>query len=101
MRLIKRKVLQDFAAKHPRAKVPLEHWRQLVKAGDWESPSDVKQVFGSNVDFMANNRNIFNIKGNDYRLIAEINYKTRIVYVRFIGTHAEYDKVDAGPVKLY
>jgi mRNA interferase HigB len=101
MRLIKRKVLQDFAEKHPQTKAPLGHWRQLVKAGVWESPSDVKQVFGSNVDFMANDRAIFNIKGNDYRLIAEINYKTRIVYVRFMGTHAEYDKVDAGSVKVY
>jgi mRNA interferase HigB len=101
MRLIKRKVLQVFAAKHPQAKESLEHWRQLVKVGEWKSPSDVKQVFGSNVDFLANNRTIFNIKGNDYRLITEINYKTRIVYVRFIGTHAQYDKVDAGTVKLY
>jgi mRNA interferase HigB len=101
MRLIKRKVLQDFAEKHPQAKVPLEHWRQLVKAGEWEIPSDLKQVFGANVDFLANNRAIFNIKGNDYRLIAEINYKTRIVYVRFTGTHEEYDKVDAGSVKVY
>ncbi len=101
MRLIKRKVLQDFPAKHPRAKESLEHWRQLIKIGDWKSPSDLKQVFGSNVDFVENNRAIFNIKGNDYRLIAEINYKTRIVYIRFIGTHAEYDKVDAGTVKRY
>jgi mRNA interferase HigB len=101
MRLIRRKVLQDFAEKHPQTKAPLKHWRQLVKVGDWESPSDLKQVFGSNVDFLSSNRAIFNIKGNDYRLIAEINYKTRIVYVRFIGTHAEYDNVDAGTVKLY
>jgi mRNA interferase HigB len=101
MRIVKRGVFKNFAREHPRAKVPLEHWRQLVKAGDWESPSDVKQVFGSNVDFMANNRNIFNIKGNDYRLIAEINYRTQAAYVRFIGTHREYDKVDAGTVKRY
>jgi mRNA interferase HigB len=101
MRLITRKVVQEFTQKHAQAKESLEHWCQLVKVGEWKSPSGVKQVFGSNVDFMANNRAIFNIKGNHYRLIAETNCKTRIVYVRFIGTHAEYDKVDAGTVKLY
>jgi mRNA interferase HigB len=101
MRLIKRKVLQDFAEKHPQAKAPLEHWRQLIKAGQWKSPTDIKKAFGSNVDFVANNRAIFNIKGNDYRLIAEIKYRTQAAYVRFIGTHSDYDEVDSGTVKLY
>ena len=90
--------MQGNILKH---EVSLDTWYQQIKAGEWNSPSDIKRVFGSNVDFVENNRAIFNIKGNDYRLIAEINYRTQAAYVRFIGTHREYDKVDAGTVKRY
>lgn len=101
MRVIKRRVLLDFGETHPQARVPLEHWYQLVKAGEWQNNVDVKRVFGTSVDFVAHNRVVFGIKGNDYRLIAEINYRRQIVFMRFLGTHAEYDKVDADTVKLH
>ena len=101
MRVIKRRVLQEFGEAHAQARVPLEHWYQLVKAGEWQNTVDLKRVFGTSVDFVANNRVVFDIKGNDYRLIAEINYRRQIMFIRFLGTHAEYDKVDADTVKLY
>lgn len=101
MRVIKRKVLKDFYELHPQARHPLEHWLQLVKFGQWENTADVKGDFGSTVDFLANNRAVFDIKGNDYRLIAELNYKRKIVFIRFLGTHKEYEKVDATRVKRY
>jgi mRNA interferase HigB len=101
MRIVKRKVLVDFGQKHPQARGAVEHWRQLIKAGQWRSPADAKTVFGGGVDFVGSNRAVFDIKGNDYRLIAEINYHTQIVFIRFLGTHTEYDRVDAATVRLY
>ncbi|MGD1851366.1 MAG: type II toxin-antitoxin system HigB family toxin [Cyanophyceae cyanobacterium] len=64
---------------------------------DWQGPSDIKQIY-SNVSIVANNRVVFNIKGNDYRLIAHDRYDIGIVFIRFIGTHAEYDRIDAATV---
>jgi mRNA interferase HigB len=101
MRIIKRKVLEVFSQTHPKARGPLEHWFQLARSGEWRSPGDVKRVFGSSVDFVGNNRAIFDIKGNDFRLISEINYRTQVVFIRFVGTHAEYDKVDAATIKIW
>jgi mRNA interferase HigB len=101
MRIVKRKVLVDFSQRHPQARGGLDHWHQLVKGGKWRSPSDVKAVFGGGVEFVGRNRAIFDIKGNDYRLIAEVNYRTQVVFIRFLGTHAEYDTIDAATVKFY
>ena len=101
MRIVKRKVLQEFGEDHAQARAPLEQWYRQVKAGDWHTTADVGRVFGTAVDFVANNRAVFDIKGNDYRLIAEINYRRQIVFIRFLGTHAEYDRVDAETVRLY
>jgi len=101
MRVIKRSVLLEFGKDHPQARVPLAHWYHIVKEGKWESPAEVKRIFGNTVDFVANDRAVFDIKGNTYRLVAEINYRRQIVFIRFLGTHAEYDKVDAETVKLY
>ena len=101
MRVIKRSVLLEFGEDHSQARVPLAHWYHIVKEGKWERPADVKRIFGNTVDFAANDRAVFDIKGNTYRLIAEINYRRQIVFIRFLGTHAEYDKVDAETVKLY
>lgn len=101
MRVIKRKVLEDFWELHPQAHEPLEHWFHMVKGEKWQHPAQVKLAFGSSVDFVANNRAIFDIKGNDYRLIAEINYRRQLVFIRFLGTHKEYEKVAATTVKRY
>lgn len=65
---------------------------------NWRGPADIKQTFAS-ASFLANNRVVFNIGGNNYRLIVEVSYKRHLIFVRFIGTHAEYDKIDAVTVK--
>jgi mRNA interferase HigB len=101
MRIIKRSVINEFCAKHADARGSLEAWYGLTKRGKWQCPADIKALFGISVDFVAENRAIFDIKGNAYRLIAEINYKSQNVYIRFLDTHAAYNRVDAATVKKY
>ncbi|MBZ3043555.1 type II toxin-antitoxin system HigB family toxin [Xanthomonas perforans] len=76
-------------------------WGQVneAKAATWKSPQDIKNAY-RNASFIANNRVVFNIKGNDYRLIVAVAYRVRIVYVKFIGTHAEYDQIDAVTIEV-
>ena len=97
MRILSRKPLREFAAKHPPAKRPLEAWFAEVRRADWASFADVKAVYGS-ADVVGGNRVIFNIGGNKYRLVVQIAYRCRTVYVRFVGTRAEYDGIDATTV---
>ena len=78
---------------------PLKAWVAEVTAAQWHEPSDVKALFG-NVSILKAGRVVFNIKGNDYRLVAAVSYKLQIVFVKFIGTHRAYDKVDAQTVDL-
>jgi mRNA interferase HigB len=93
MRIIARKTLREFWEKHPDAEQPLRAWHDKVKKADWKSPADVKRDYRT-ASFVANNRVIFNVKGNDYRLVTMIEYLRGVVYIRFVGTHREYDKVD-------
>ena len=97
MRIISRKALRDSWEKHPDARQPLQAWYADVKHADWKSPSDIKAAY-RNASFLANNRVVFNIKGNDYRLIASVQYQAGALAIRFFGTHAEYDKIDAETV---
>lgn len=99
MRIIAKRTLQEFWERHRAAKEPLQRWYRTVSKQDiiWRTPADVKQKYAS-ASIVAGNRVVFNIKGNDYRLVVKINYEYGIVYVRFIGTHAEYDDVDATDV---
>jgi mRNA interferase HigB len=100
MRIIARRTLRQFWETHPRgaeAKTRLQVWYSTVKAADWATPADVKQTFGD-ASILKNNRVVFNIPGNKFRLVVRINYAFRIVYVRFAGTHAEYDNIDAETV---
>jgi mRNA interferase HigB len=78
----------------------LKAWFAEAKAAKWASPQEVKNQY-ANASVIANNRIVFNIKGNDYRLIVAIAYKMQYVYVKFIGTHADYDKVDATTVDQF
>ena len=94
MRIIARKTLREFWEKHPDAEQPLRAWHDKVKKADWQSPTDVKRDYRT-ASFVANNRVIFNVKGNDYRLITMIEYLRGVVYIRFVGTHREYDNIDA------
>lgn len=92
MVIIAKAFITIFAHKHPASKAALNSWYQIVKEVDWGNFNDVRNTFGS-VDAVGNDRYVFNIKGNDYRLIAMIFFDKRTVYIRFIGTHAEYDKL--------
>lgn len=94
MRIIARKTLRDFGTRHPQARQPLDDWYRLVNRSEWQTPSDIKLLFRT-ADFLPDNRVVFNIGGNDYRLVAKVEYRFRAVYIRFLGTHAEYDKIDA------
>lgn len=91
MRIIAKKTLREFWELHPDAEESLLAWYREVEKEDWSKPSQVKDKYRS-ASFVGE-RVVFNIKGNDYRLIVWINYPYRIVYVRFIGTHTEYDKI--------
>ncbi len=97
MRVHSLKTLRKFWEKHTDAEMALRGWFKRVEKESWKNFNEVKQTFGSS-DVIRGNRAVFNIKGNKYRLIVKINYDWKIVYVRFIGTHAEYDKVDAETV---
>ncbi|RZK19214.1 MAG: type II toxin-antitoxin system HigB family toxin [Hymenobacter sp.] len=93
MRILSKGTLREYWEKHPAAELPLRAWHRDATTADWKNPNDVKAQFG-NASIVANNRVVFNIKGNDFRLVIEISYLTRIVYVLFIGTHTEYDKIN-------
>ncbi|WP_299215105.1 type II toxin-antitoxin system HigB family toxin [uncultured Aquimarina sp.] len=93
MRVLKRKTLLDYWKKNPESKKHLEIWFSILNKESFNSPNEIKQIFGS-ADFIGENIAIFNIAGNKYRLIARIRYDIQITYIRFIGTHAEYDKLD-------
>lgn len=98
MRIFSRSTLVEFWTQHAAAEIPLRLWFSIVEKASWTGPTDIKAVFGS-ADFLANNRVVFDIKGNSYRLIVQVKYGPLfLVYIRFIGTHAEYDKVDANTV---
>lgn len=94
MRIIAKRTLRAFWKRHPKAKGPLEAWHQEATRADWSTPSEVKAQFRS-ASMLQNNRVVFNIAGNQYRLIVKINYPYRIAYIRFIGVHADYDAIDA------
>lgn len=94
MRIISRRKLREFWLKHDQARKPLQAWYADVCQSIWRSPTQIKSIY-KNASFVGNNRVIFNIKGNSYRLIVNINYLYSIVYIRFVGTHAEYDFIDA------
>lgn len=99
MRIIAVSTLREFWSRPGRrdAEQPLRAWVHIVRAADWSKPTVVKQTFGS-ADILRNGRAIFDIGGNKYRLVAAIHYRGKRVYVRFIGTHQEYDEIDAETV---
>lgn len=92
MRIVTYKRITEFSKKHADAENPLNFWYHSVKSKDWNSINDLRNDFNS-VDYVGNHRFVFNIKGNDYRLIAIISFNAKKVYIRFIGTHSEYDKI--------
>jgi mRNA interferase HigB len=97
MRIIARKTLKDFWEHYPDAEQPLKTWFKFARKADWKTPTELKTDYG-NASILEDNRVCFNIAGNKYRLIVKINYSCRIGYIRFVGTHVEYDNVDANKV---
>lgn len=93
MVIISKTQLNEFGKNHADSADALNEWYETVKQADWGKMVDLKQTFNS-VDYVGNDRYVFNIKGNNYRLVAMIFFNIRTVFVRFIGTHAEYDKID-------
>jgi len=94
MRVISKSTLVEYNAKHKEAEVALSEWYDKTKKADWACYADIKKTFNS-VDSIGNQHYVFNIKGNDFRLVVVIKMTIKTVLIRFIGTHAEYDKIDA------
>ena len=98
MRVISRSTLVRFWVRYPDAEQPLRAWFTEVQSARWRGPADVRARYGS-ADFVAGNRVIFNIRGNNYRLVVAVKYAPLfLVYIRFVGTHAEYDQIDAATI---
>lgn len=96
--IFSRNTLVEFWRKHPDAEQPLRLWFSMVENAAWSTPAQVRAVFGSS-DFLGGNRVVFDIKGNAYRRVAQIKYAPIfLVFIRFVGTHAEYDRIDADKV---
>ncbi len=93
MRIISRRILREFWEKHPDSTVALQTWFHDVELANWGSPADIKAVY-KNASIVANNRVVFNIKGNRYRLVVVVIYQHGVIYIRFVGTHEEYDRID-------
>lgn len=97
MRIIAKGTLRNFWCRYPEAEEPLLAWYREAEAADWDQPSAVKAQY-RNCSILKNSRGVFNIKGNEFRLVVSINYPYRVIYIRFVGTHAEYDEIDAEEV---
>ncbi|MCF2496401.1 MULTISPECIES: type II toxin-antitoxin system HigB family toxin [Dyadobacter] len=97
MNVISFKILREFYTTHSDSKTYLTSWFKTVRKADWKDFNAVKNDFRS-VDLIADNRLIFNIKGNHYRLIARINFEHQRIMIKWIGTHADYDKINAGTI---
>ena len=94
LRIIAKKILRDFWDIHPDSEQQLKAWYQETSKATWTTTGQIKKAYPS-ASFLADNRVVFNIKGNHYRLIVKISYDYLMVWIRFIGTHAEYDKINA------
>src|SRR5262245_27314164 len=94
MQVIARRTLRQFWERHPQAEGPVRAWFAVASKARWRMSSDIKRQFGTTVDFVGDNRVIFDLGGNRYRLIAHVSYAFGRILVKFIGTHADYDRVD-------
>ena len=97
MRIFTEEKLKQYSEEKPDIKTALQEWVSIVKKNEWTCFADVKTTFNS-VDNIGNQRYIFNIKGNNYRLVVVIKFTIKFVYIRFIGTHQEYDKIDCSTI---
>jgi mRNA interferase HigB len=98
MRVIARSTLREFWESHPDAEQPLKSWFQEVVSASWQNPQEIRQRYRS-ASILKLGSVVFNIAGNKYRLVTHISFTLQIVFVKFIGTHAEYDQIDAQTVE--
>ncbi len=94
MQIISIKTLRDFWQAHASAEAPLKAWYHEARISNWRSFQDIKKRY-RHADVLADNRVVFDLKGNTYRLVVRINYQSGCIFIRFVGTHAQYDKIDA------
>ncbi len=93
-RIIAKRTLREFWERYAEAEPYLKTWYETAKNSEWNSPSDIKETY-SHASILKNGRVVFNIKGNSYRLIVKFNYERQWAFIRFVGTHNEYNKIDA------
>ena len=93
-RIFAKSTLRDFWEKHPDSEQYLKTWYENAKKSNWLSPNDIKKTY-ANASILKNGRVVFNIKGNSYRLIVQFNFERQWAFIRFIGTHQDYDKINA------
>ena len=98
MRVVALPTLRDFWAQHPDAEQALKAWLDETRQANWQRPSDIKASYRS-ASILKGRRVVFNIKGNDYRLVVAVAFQLGVVYVKFVGTHAQYDLVNAETVE--
>jgi len=99
MRVIALKTIRDFCSRYPDAASALKAWTEEASLAAWKGPQDIKNQYRS-ASLLKGNRVVFNIKGNDYRLVVAIAYRYEAAYVKFIGTHAQYDEIDAQTIEM-
>lgn len=99
MKVISITTLKRFWEQHAAAEQPLKAWLDEARKASWQSPMEIKEMYRS-ASILKNSRVVFNIKGNDYRLVTSIFYAAGWVYIKFIGTHKDYDKIDANSVEM-
>lgn len=97
MRIISFSKLRMFFEKEGRAEIPLKMWFKKVQKAEWENFSDIKETYNS-VDSVGNQRYVFNISGNHFRIIAKILFNAKTVFIRFVGSHKEYDKINKNEI---
>jgi len=97
MRVIARRVLREFWKKHPTAEQPLKAWFAEAHAAHWVNPQAIKSQY-RHASFVGDNRVVFNIGGNKFRLVVHVNFPIGVVLIKFVGTHADYDRIDAETV---
>jgi len=99
VQVVAKRTLVAFWERNPQARSSLSAWHHIVEKSNWAGPADVKAQFGAAVDFVSDNRLIYDISGNKYRLIVHVSYVYKSVLIKFVGTHADYDKIDPATVR--
>jgi mRNA interferase HigB len=96
-RIFAKSTLREYWEKHPDSEQYLKTWYDTAMSSDWRTPIDIKQTY-VNASILKDSRIVFNIKGNSYRLVVKFNFEKQWIFIRFIGTHIEYDKIDANMI---